>query len=288
MTDIITYEYDYFKSFDNKICENPDINKKVMFILNSYKCFSNNKEYKNFLIKKSKFKNESINKPINIILNKITNENYLKLRDKILDLVDYIEIEHIISCILNYSEMQIVYSNIFVNLLVAINYKKPILTYLNNELQQFINGKWYYVSSYNNDDDESDEDNSYDSFCRNIANKNKIINKCKTFINLTQLLNLNYTLMNLCNYSIKLFKIIIKKDKNIENLANAQLKENVEKRIVKYELYFEFLKYLCEKNKRFFKRNKKEFLSIHNQILELHTNKLISAKIKFKSLDLIE
>lgn len=287
MTDIITYDYDYFKSFDNKICENPEINKKVMFILKSYKCFSNNKEYKNFLIKKTKFKNENVNKPLNILLNKITNDNYIKLRDNILDLVEFIDIEHIISCILTYSELQIVYSNIFVNLLVAINHKKNIIYYLNHEIHSFINSKWYYISSYDNIDDDSDED-SYDTFCKNIANKNKIINRFKTLINIVYLFNLDYNIHNLCNYSLKLFKLIIKKDKNIENIEKAKLRENIEKRDVKYELYFEFIIYLFDKNKRFNKRNKKELLYMHNQILELFNKKLITAKIKFKSLDLIE
>jgi hypothetical protein len=286
---INNYEYDYFKSFDNNICLNPEINRRIKYILKSYKCFSNNKHYKNYLIRKTKFKNESVNKPLNSILNKITNNNYNKLKDEILELVDFIDIEYIIECIFNYSSFQIEYSDIYVNLLVYINYKYNLIKYLNNEISNFMNSKWYYLKADFEIDDDMSDDEVYDNYCKTVADKKAIIHRFTTYISLIKKLDLDVNINNISNYGFKLFKIIVKKDLEfIETSNNERNKELFDKRNFKYDIYFEFIKTLIISNKKYFRKYKKEFIENYNKIINLYESKLISAKIKFKVLDILE
>jgi len=283
------YSYEYFKNFDNGLCVNPDINRRIKFILKSYKCFSNNKYYKKYLLNKTKFKNETINKPLNSLLNKITNDNYHKLKDNILELVDFIDIEYIIECILNYSSRQIEYSDIYVNLLNYINYKKNITAYLNNEIKIFINSKWYYLKADFEIDDDMSDDEAYDTYCKSLADKKFIINRFKTYISLIKMLNLCMNINNISNYGLKLFKIILKKDFDFIETSNPERnKELFDKREFKYDVYFEFLRTLILNNRRHFKKYKKELIGYYNQILDLYSIKIISSKNKFKILDIIE
>ena len=289
MDNINHYDSDYFKSFDNNLCLNPEINKKVKYILKSYKCFSSNKYYKNYLLKKTKFKNETINKPLNAILNKITNDNYNKLKNEILELLDFVDIEHIIECILNYSSKQIEYSDIYVNLLIYINFKKNILEYLNNEIKTFMNSKWYYLKTHLEIDDDMSDDELYDNYCKTIADKNIIIHRFRTYISLIKKLDLNININNLSNYGLRLFKIISKDDLILTEQKDIQPnKEYNDRRIFKYDMYFEFLKFLIKTNKKHFKKYKKDLYNNCQKILILYEHKLISAKIKFKIYDIIE
>lgn len=286
---INNYDYEYFKNFDNNICVNPEINRRVKYILKSYKCFSNNKNYKNYLLRKTKFKNESINKPLNLILNKISNDNYHKLKDDILELVDFIDIEYIIECILNYSSLQIEYSDIYVNLLVYINYKKNLINYLNDEISSFMNSKWYYLKADFEVDDDMSDDELYDNYCKTVADKKAIIHRFKTYISLIKKLDLQININNISNYGLKLFKIIVKKDLNfIETSNNERNKELFDKREFKYDIYFEFVKTLINSNKRYFRKYRKDLVNNYSKILNLYESKIISAKIKFKVLDILE
>lgn len=278
---IIIHDTDYFKTFDKGICEDTEIKSRIAFILSKYKCFHASHAERLHMVHKRKYKNEAINKPLNIILNKLSGDNYNKLRDEVIELCNFVDTQDIISCILNYSVMRTQFSDIYIKLIFYIGTcYDNVYSFLNDYLMHFISDTWYVLK----------EGCGYDDFCKKKYSHNAIINKIKAVIYIVKYdkkHKLHYNIDDLSEYCIILYnklehsiaEILDDDDNNSINI--------IQDRNNTYELYLDFLINIIPHNRIYFVKISEQINTmIYKDIIaKVNEGKLLK-KIKFKAMDI--
>jgi hypothetical protein len=272
MTNIKQYDDKYFKSFDKEECIDENIKRRINFVLSKYKCFNASHSEKIHMVHKKKLRNEGINKPLNMLLNKLSKDNYKKLKNEILQLCGYVGVTDIVKCVLTYSVMQIEYSDIYLDLLLYVGRAYSELEQeLNDFMDHFMNNKWYILQ----------EGCGYDDFCKKNHTKNGILNKIYTVVNLLEknkIFKLTHNLDTLSDYCIELYKTI----DTIEF-------DNIQDKINTYELYLDFLTCMIKHNHIYFiEKNTLIRETIYNDIVHKTATNQLQKKIEFKAMDMIE
>ena len=177
---VYTYPLDFLYSFENK--EYEALNPEIYDLINSreirdYVTYKPSKQTTNFLFRNVEMSDDNIVKRINGLLNKITENNFEKIYDKINSILKN---ENIIDCMIDKVFDKAIVQTGFCKLYAQIcakfcnNQEEEVLsTSIKDSLMRKCNEM--YIECLQEDDYEKINTHDYEEFCKYMKNKKKLI-----------------------------------------------------------------------------------------------------------------
>jgi hypothetical protein len=286
-TEFVQINEDTFRKYQNSVCEDVQLTKRVGEILNKYACFHDYSAFQSYSKNKKHvshtnhhhtqphishqrkpiLSNQStLQREITALLNKISRDKYEKISKQILHLCNPKTIKEITKNVLEKCQKQPGFLELYVGIIhdiymkSNIDLKKLITQILSEYIDDFVEKREF--ENYHLDSID------YNEFCCNMDNKKQIIGKHKTILAIIHKILRNNTIDEYFNI---MFNEII-----------VMNKENERNDVERLELLLDIMTDFVKTDKRY-QTHIGKYYSTHVKILESY-----SMKAKFKVMNITE